>query len=281
MLKTLRLIKHHPLTQEAPLRAVGRLARWQIVSRLRDEVELDWFGGAKMSVRRGMTGMTGNIYCGLHEFADMAFVMHMLRPGDLFADIGANVGSYTILASKICGAHTVAVEPAPATMALLKRNVALNEMADRVACHQLVIGASEGSVEFTVGKDTTNRVAKSTDANRQKLSMTTLSALFAPHPPLVMKIDVEGYEAQVLSGAGPILKDHRLQAVEVETAGPGVSDRLVAAGFSPVAYNAFERTLSPAADHPQSNNALFVRDLTFCKNRVATAPFRNIVGQSV
>jgi hypothetical protein len=43
--------------------------------------------------------MSGNIYAGLHEFGDMAFVLHFLRAGDLFADVGANIGSYTVLAS--------------------------------------------------------------------------------------------------------------------------------------------------------------------------------------
>jgi hypothetical protein len=47
----------------------------------------------------GMTGATGNLYVGLHEFEEMAFLLHFLRPGDLFADVGANVGSYTILAA--------------------------------------------------------------------------------------------------------------------------------------------------------------------------------------
>jgi hypothetical protein len=36
---------------------------------------------------------TGNLYVGLHEFEEMAFLLHFLRRGDLFADVGANVGS--------------------------------------------------------------------------------------------------------------------------------------------------------------------------------------------
>ena len=79
-----------------------------------------------------MTGVTGNIYAGLHEFADMAFVLHFLRAGDLFADVGANVGSYTILASGVVGCRTVAFEPDPVTAAALERNINLNKIAERV-----------------------------------------------------------------------------------------------------------------------------------------------------
>ena len=43
-----------------------------------------------------MAGATGNIYVGLHEFAEMAFLLHLLRPEDLFGDIGANIGQFAI-----------------------------------------------------------------------------------------------------------------------------------------------------------------------------------------
>jgi hypothetical protein len=49
----------------------------------------------------GMTGATQNIYVGLQEFVDIMLTLHFLRKGDLFLDMGANVGSYTILASGV------------------------------------------------------------------------------------------------------------------------------------------------------------------------------------
>ena len=73
-----------------------------------------------------MTGATGNIYAGLHEFNDMAFCLHLLRSGDLFVDVGANIGSYTVLASKVAGANSITLEPVPQTFERLKRNVNIN-----------------------------------------------------------------------------------------------------------------------------------------------------------
>jgi hypothetical protein len=40
-----------------------------------------------------MTGATQNLYCELHEYNDMAFLLHFLREEDSFADVGANIGS--------------------------------------------------------------------------------------------------------------------------------------------------------------------------------------------
>ena len=88
-----RFFASHPLTHTSPIKAWQRWLSWQIKSRLRDEVIVPWIGGQLLAVRRGMTGATGNVYAGLHEFADMMFLLHFLRERDLFLDIGANVGT--------------------------------------------------------------------------------------------------------------------------------------------------------------------------------------------
>src|SRR5436305_706072 len=92
------LFTSHPLTRHAPLKAWLRFFSWQIRSRVKKEILFEWVGGQQLAVRRGMTGATGNIYVGLHEFVDMLFTLHFLRQEDLFLDIGSNIGSYTVLA---------------------------------------------------------------------------------------------------------------------------------------------------------------------------------------
>jgi predicted RNA methylase len=72
-----------------------------------------------------MTGATQKIYCSLQEFEDMALLLHVLRPGDLFVDVGANVGSYTILAAGVCGANVISIEPVPSTFTHLADNIHL------------------------------------------------------------------------------------------------------------------------------------------------------------
>jgi hypothetical protein len=151
-------LANHPLTRRRRLSAMARVLRWQIVSRFREEVILDWIGGTRFAARRGMTGITGNIYAGLHEFSDMAFVLHFLRPHDLFVDVGANVGSYTILASGVVGCRTVAFEPDPEAAAALERNVALDRIAERVETRRAAVGDRDGTIRFSVGLDTVNHV---------------------------------------------------------------------------------------------------------------------------
>ena len=76
---TVKFIVSHPMNRGQKLRAIMRFAKWQIGSRLvPGAVVYDWINGSKFLVRTGETGLTGNIYTGLHEFCDMGFVLHYL-----------------------------------------------------------------------------------------------------------------------------------------------------------------------------------------------------------
>ena len=100
ILNTLRHILTHPLNRESRLESMIRYFRWQIGSRLvHAPIVVPFVNDAHLLVETGLCGATGNIYTGLHEFVEMAFALHLLRPNDLFVDVGSNVGSYVVLAS--------------------------------------------------------------------------------------------------------------------------------------------------------------------------------------
>ena len=81
--------------------------------------------------------------------------------GDLFADIGANAGSYSVLAAGITGAAVVAVEPAPDAFARLQANIVLNDLNHLVQLHCCAVGSETGTVKFSTSQDTTNHVIDS------------------------------------------------------------------------------------------------------------------------
>jgi len=112
-------------------------------------VAIPFVANSRLLVARGMTGATGNIYCGLHEFEEMGFVLHALCPEDLFVDAGANVGSYTVIAAKVCGARVLAFEPIASTMNALNDNIRLNDISDLVETRQLALGEKVGTLTFS------------------------------------------------------------------------------------------------------------------------------------
>jgi FkbM family methyltransferase len=273
-------LSNHPLTRDHRVAALARLCRWQIESRLRREIIVPWVNGIRLAARHGMTGATGNIYVGLHEFADMAFTLHFLRPDDLFLDVGANVGSYTLLASGVCHAKTISFEPDPETMALLRRNIDLNGLHERVVLEQAAVGAHECEVEFTIGRDTVNYVTMGGEGRTQRVLMRTVDSIAASIPSL-LKVDVEGYEAEVFRGARAVLNSPLLKAVISEGQSPADIAPLLSAGFAQYEYDPFQRMLSRTAGPESGNNALFVRDSSYVATRLRTSPAFQVLGYTI
>lgn len=270
-LNLMRFIAAHPLTRDRKLRAFGRICRWQLASRLHSEVVVPWIAGTRLKVSRGMTGATGNIYCGLHEFEDMAFLLHFLRPEDAFADVGANIGSYTILASGVSGALTIAFEPDPTTFAALSANVALNGLGERVSSNACALGREEREVNFTIGQDTVNRVTTDPAVLSRAVTMRTLDQALAGVRPSLIKLDVEGFEGEVLMGATQTLGRSELKAIITEDHSPVVTEVLRASGFVESDYDPFTRRLGFGPQKRQSHNGLFVRDCDFVQRRLTEA----------
>lgn len=291
ILNILRFVWNHPLNAERRLPAIGRMIRWQIGSRLLPgPVGLPFADGTHLFATRGMSGATGNWYCGLHEAAEMSFVLHALRPTDLFVDVGANIGSYTILASGAAGARTIAVEPIPATFRNLLRNVRLNGLDDIVRCEQLGLSDTRGTLRFTDHLDTVNHIIADDDPGVGiAVPVTTLDELTGADVPAVVKIDVEGYELSVLRGGQRILGDERLLAVILETNGSGarygVHDSELLGimsdyGFEPFGYDPTARRLSEGMPSG-GGNTLFLRNIQAVAERVRNAPRYRLVNGSV
>jgi len=99
VIDTLRFIVDHPLNRGHKKAALSRFLKWQVGARLvPGPVVVPWVGNTRMIVRRGDKGFTQNIYCGLRDFPEMSYLAHVLSSTDLFLDVGANVGAYTVLA---------------------------------------------------------------------------------------------------------------------------------------------------------------------------------------
>lgn len=288
MWNLLRYVWNHPLNAKGKVAALWRVLRWQIASRLMPgPIALPYAEGTFLFATRGMTGATGNWYCGLHEVDEMAFVLHLLQADEHFVDVGANVGSYSILAGGAAGARVTAVEPIPATFAHLQRNVVLNGLGESVRCCQAGLSDVPGVLRFSVGLDTVNHVlAAGEDLPGADVPVMRLDDLVGQDVPTLMKIDVEGHELAVLQGGRRTLKDARLLAVIMETNGSGArygvsDDALIAVmrecGFAPFGYDPFRRTLRDSV--PANGNTVFVRDRAAVEARCRTArKFRLVNG---
>jgi FkbM family methyltransferase len=261
----------HPLTRHAKWRAWARFVSWQIRSRVRSEIEVSWIEGQRLVARRGMAGATGNIYAGLHEFTDMMFVLHFLREDDLFIDVGANIGSYTVLASGVRRAKTWAFEPDPAAASALRRNIEINGLDERVVVKEFAVSDHDGSLSFTQGLDTVNHVAAANERDVRRVPACALDTVLSGMRPVMIKLDVEEHEAPAIRGAQALLSGDSLKAIELETVDSEIERLLGERGFRRAYYDPFRRELSASQAGVAASNALFVRDWDFVSARLKSA----------
>jgi FkbM family methyltransferase len=290
--RTLRHFLDHPLGRRDRVATLTRIVRWQLGSRLLGtRVAMPFVDSARLLVGTGMHGATGNVYVGLMEFEDMAFVLHLVREGDQFLDVGANVGVYSVLAASR-GARVLAVEPVPATYEQLLDNIHLNRFEAKVEARNVGVGRGPGELRFTTGSGPTDHVLAPGEsaAHVATVAVDALDTLAAGWTPVMMKIDVEGFEANVIAGAAHLLNEPSLQAVLIELNGLGarygfnnddIHNELLSAGFHPASYEPFARRLTPLEGHRASGNTLYVRNFSVLEQRLRDAPTVQVVGVDV
>jgi FkbM family methyltransferase len=291
--RTLGFIIAHPIGKRHIYKSFFRLIIWQLQSSFYPTklFKKRFLKPVKFYARKGLTGITGNIYTGLHEFYDMAFLLHFLQSGDVFFDIGANVGSYTLLASGVCKAKSIAIEPVRSTFEILTKNIKLNGLESRVSVINSAAGAERGMIAFTLNEDTTNHVAAGGEsgAGVTTVPVIAIDSLSGESMPVLVKIDVEGFETEVLKGMTATLDMPLLKAIIIELNGSGarygysedkIHHLLLSKGFKPHTYDPFNRLLSEIPVFG-NNNTIYCRDLDFINQRLQIAAGINIMGEVI
>jgi FkbM family methyltransferase len=285
---SLKYILRHPLNSSTKWEALNRYLRWQVSSRLAlGPTIVPFVNGSCLTVSHGMLGATQNVYTGLHEFEDCGLLLHLLRPQDLCIDIGANVGVYTVLSSAAIGARTISIEPIPSTYSKLVANILCNNVSARVTSYNIGLGRENDTLVFTSDRDAGNHVVpKGTrDGNTIEVPVRPLDDVVGDESPAIIKMDVEGWESEVLAGAEATLKKQSLLCLIVEMNGDddafnpnekAVHDCLLRHHFAPYAYEPISRKLMPLqSKHVGASNTVYLRNLEEVKKRVKTAdPFR-------
>jgi FkbM family methyltransferase len=290
----LRFILNHPLNRGQKGKALLRYVRWQVSSRLAPgPVIIPFVNNARMIAQPGLMGATGILYTGLYEFEEMAFVLHALRDTDHFVDVGAHIGAFTVLAAAVIGASCTAIEPVPAAFNLLCENVKLNAAQAKVRCLNLGVSGQAGRLPFTAGLGAANRVATQADgqANVVEGAVQTLDEIAADYSPAMVKIDVEGYETEVIFGGERTLQQKGLFAVLMELRGHGkrygfdedaLHQRMLGHGFQPYQYSPFPRELTALSGINRSTGTtIYIRDLQRASERIQSAPRFSVLDQSL
>jgi FkbM family methyltransferase len=207
----IRYVWEHPSNAGHRPRALLRMARYQAGARLLRRRAIATLGErSRLWVDLHRTSASKVLYANPPDLPEMLVWRQALRGGGLFVDVGANVGTYTIWAAE-CGAEVMALEPAADTFGLLLENVALNGY--QVAAIQAAAGDRCGTARFTAGQDAGNRLDPDGPVETK---LVTIDSLIGGRHVAGMKVDVEGFEIDVLRGCTRALSERRIGLIQLE-----------------------------------------------------------------
>jgi FkbM family methyltransferase len=145
---------------------------------------------------------------GIYEFAPTELVRAYLKEGDFFVDVGANAGYYSLVAARRVGerGRVIAFEPFTRVRQRLLRNIELNTLR-QVAVRAEAVGRTRSRVHLApptlVGNDGTATIAANAVAGGLDVDCVPLDDLEGV--PDLVKVDVEGHEAEVFAGMERLL----------------------------------------------------------------------------
>ena len=97
----------------------------------------------------------------------------------------------------------------------------------------------------------------------------------------MMKLDVEGYEEEVMAGANKTVENPALRIIIIETVTPNIRAQLDRNGFAEANYEPFSRELRRGPRTSGIANMLFVRDWEFVTQRLGTARPVHVIGHTI
>lgn len=241
-------------------RAIGRHLGWQwrrLSGAFPAELALSQ---SVLVARSGRCGVSALVNAhGMYDYNNMQLIKLALAGGGTFVDVGANVGAYTLIASEQPRARVVAYEPHPATFERLRQNLVRNAR-DGVVAVCAAVGDHDGEISLsdTPGDPTTHAVDIA-GPGTIRVPLLRLDGDLARRglAPDVVKIDVEGFEFDVLTGLGQRLSDLALVFVEINglsdrrsVGGEGIADLLRGSGLDgPFWFDAVGRTFRRGVVH--------------------------------
>lgn len=150
----------------------------------------------------------------IRENESTSIFNEQLEDGMDVIDIGANIGYYSLIEAKYVGksGNIMAIEPAPENFERLQENIVLNQY-DNIDCIKKAVGAEKRTANMNISKaPNRNRIGTgNTEKETIEVEVDTVDDLAKEMEPDFIRMDVEGYEIEILKGMENILETESLK----------------------------------------------------------------------
>ena len=227
----------------------------------------------------GDSGIIGNYYFFLRDYEESLFLINYLSTSDTFVDIGSNLGHYTLLSSGLVGARTICIEPVNETFLRLKMNVEINQLKN-VKMMKVGLSNQFGKLKISNNLGAMNRILIDGENKYSEIiPVLTLDEVLRNEKNVsVLKIDVEGYEKQILEGGFETLNNDNLKVVIIELNDSntyyGYKENQILNIFRKFQFKPYEffpnsgKLIALKKKNNKSYNTIFLRDLKYVKYRL-------------
>lgn len=277
---TIHRIWIFPGNAKRRVRAIARYAAWQVWERtVRRPWTVELTGNLKIRCYPHSPIASAVLYYGLADPMEMHFLMDFLQPQDHFIDVGANVGVYALLATSVPGVRVLAMEPSSLAYRRAEENIELNRLQDRVTLVREAAGKARATGYITMGLDAMNSLLEEgADGPAERVPVNTLDLVCSEHKldrVTVIKVDVEGWETDVLEGALDLVYS-RGPALIVEVNDPeGLETLRKRFGYECVSYLPAQRALVRTnLGVFKGRNAILVKDFEAAESRLGRSDLR-------
>jgi len=183
---------------------------------------------------------------GIRERRSTRIMKQFIRPDDVILELGANIGYYVLIESTILSnkGYIYAVEPGPENLELLKKNVTLNNIKNVEICN-MAISNTKGTAKLYMGKacnlHSLINSSNASDAKYVEVETDTVDNFIKGRKPVTfLRMDVEGYETEVIDGMQQIFKSPYFERLFVEIHPHRVSSEKMQKFFATVRDYGFE-----------------------------------------
>ncbi|MEM9291328.1 MAG: FkbM family methyltransferase [Acidobacteriota bacterium] len=236
--------------------------------------------------------LAAEIYGGAFELGEQDFLSRYLMPGDVFLDVGANLGLFTLRAAgRVTDSGRVfAFEPSAKTFQRLHQDVERNGL-HWVQAIQAALSDAPGQATLhasSSGWDAWNSLGAPAEGDgyaQEEVELITLDAFLEEHPAAaraaLIKLDVEGWESRVLTGGGSLFASAEAPTLLVEfndeaaagagTSGQALYRQLAELGYDLLLWDSDLRQLLPAApkEHYVYENLVATKNLLRDQERLS------------
>jgi len=187
------------------------------------------------------------------------WVAKYAKNAKIIYDIGANIGNHTVYFAKILNAEKIySFEPMPINYKILEKNISDNNIQNIVTACNVALGAETTSATMSIEQQNNNGTAKVNldNSGGEKVNIVTVDSLNLPLPDFI-KIDVEGFELNVLKGMKEVLKNTDAPIwIEIdEDTCENVYSLLLEFGYGILSLNL-----------ENDNNFIFIKNKLLCNN---------------